>query len=130
MNLPGVSAGLLLGQLMNPNDVAPVLVSVAMSLVGIVFILVKHQQKMAMILHGKADPVALEQEHRKSLALTLYGPKAEEVENASEIEKRLDGMERQMAELKDLVHRQTLMLDTLTQPSGQVQEIRQRLGSE
>ena len=111
---------------MNSQDLAPTIIFGAMSVVGIVFILVKHQQRMAMILHGKADPVTLEQEHRKSLALTLYGPKANEGAAASDIEARLAAMEQQIGELKSLVHQQTLMIDSLAHPQG-VQDIRQRL---
>lgn len=107
------------------HDLPPLIVMLAFSVVGIVAILVRHQQRMAMILHGRANPIELEQEQRKSLALTLYGPQGEAASGRN-VEARLESLERQVLELKDLVHQQTLMLDSLAHPNQGVQEIRQR----
>lgn len=112
---------------MPPGDMAPVLIMAALCLVGIVGILVKHQQKMAMILHGRNDWVKAKEEETKALALTLYGPKAVEQMTGSNLDARLENLERQMLELKDLVHQQTLMIDSISHPTGAVQEIRERL---
>lgn len=111
---------------MLPHDVAPVLVMVSMCVVGIVAILVRHQQKMTMILRGQVEPARMEAEHSRSLALALHGQKSVEAAEAVNTDARLQNLERQIAELKDLVHQQTLMLDSVVQGQANVEQLRQR----
>ena len=67
----------------------------------LVLILTKHQQRMAELLHRSAAPA---------------------------LDPRIDTLQRDMAELKDLVHRQTLALDGMARSGSIPQRIEERVG--
>ena len=84
------------------RDIAPLLVSGLFFLTPIVWILTKHQQKMAMILNGQGQ-------------MPQYQPGTSEAE---------------LAALRDTVHRQTLAIDDLARSQAELRsalESRERL---
>ncbi len=77
------------------GEVLPaVIVPVIIFMIPIVAILTKHQQKMAELIHGKGG---------------------------SGGNQEVDALRREIAELKHLVHQQTLMLDEVVGNSRQLQ---------
>jgi len=88
---------------MPPSDIAPILITGIIMLIPIVSILVRHQQKMAMIMR--------------------QGPQAVDQRSSYEAET----MRREMAELKSLMHQQAIAIDNLTNKVNANSEISQRL---
>lgn len=77
---------------MPPEDLAPMLMGGLVFLIPIVAILTAHQRKMAELIHGR---------------------KQEGQEMPSLNSERMAMMERELLELKDLVRRQTIVLDDI-----------------
>ncbi len=67
----------------------------------LVVVLTKHQQRMAELLHRSHGPA---------------------------LDPRIDALQRDMAEIKDLVHRQTLALDGMARSGSVSQRIEERIG--
>lgn len=87
---------------MGPDQLGVMVPIVAIAgafLVSIVKTMVRHQQKMAELYHR----------------------------NAQAVDPRIETLQRDMAELKDLVHQQTIALDRLATPLPS-SEIRERVG--
>jgi len=85
---------------MSGQELAPVIVSVMMFMIPIVYILVKHQQKMAIIMRTQAPQLA--------------NPDT-------------DLVRRELAELKGLMHQQAIAIDDLSRKVEASTELSQRL---
>jgi uncharacterized protein HemX len=114
----------------DPNDIAPVLVCLFMVVALIVGMLVRHQQKMAMIMRGY--DLNENAERNRSLALKLSGlheaHPAMQANADVQLAQRMDALEGQVQELKSLMQQQTIMLDNVLHSPGKVEELRSRLG--
>ena len=96
------------------NDVAPLIMMVMAIFAVIVIVLVKHQQRMAMIVRNM-DPDRVNEDTRmhNNRISDAVASVIESKAGSPNIDKRLDAIETQVAELKALAHQQTIILDTL-----------------
>lgn len=88
---------------MNPGTIAvmiPILAILMIFGIPLMGILTKHQQRMAELMHANGN---------------------------SALDARVDALQRDISELKDLVHQQTIALDRLSTPLPGA-EIRERIG--
>lgn len=85
---------------MPPSDLAPVLVFGIMCMVPIVSILVRHQQKMAIIMRTNAAQIGLGE---------------------------TEAIKRELGELKDLMHQQAIAIDNLARKVEASSELSARL---
>lgn len=88
---------------MNPGIIAlmiPIIAILMIFGIPLIGMLTKHQQRMAELMHANGN---------------------------SALDARVDALQRDMAELKELLHQQTIALDRLSTPLPSA-EIRERIG--
>jgi hypothetical protein len=85
------------------EDVLPLLIPFVVFLVPIVAILTHHQRKMAELYHGNRQPLP---------------------------DQSVEALKHEIAELKQVVHQQTVAIDSLSRPQGlsSPEGISQRIG--
>ncbi|MBS1716144.1 MAG: hypothetical protein JSS72_00250 [Armatimonadetes bacterium] len=87
------------------DQLAPMVVSIGFFAVIIVMALLRHQRKMAELMHSQIDNQA-----------------------NSNIELRLASLESQVADLRTLLHREIIQQDSLTPPRMPSEALQNRLG--